>query len=66
MDFELLISINWLSIVGILMVISSIYLLGSYIEKVRVKNKDPKGISEILIFILLVGGIALFFIPIMN
>lgn len=66
MDFELLISINWLSIVSILMVISSIYLLGSYIEKVRVKNKDPKGISEILIFILLVGGIALFFIPIMN
>jgi hypothetical protein len=55
-----------MSIVGILMVMASIYLLGSYIEKVRIKNKDPKGLSEILIFILLIGGIALFFIPIMN
>lgn len=66
MGFEFIVNINLLSILGVIMVMASIYLIGNYVERIRIQGKEPKNISEILIFMLLIGGIALFFIPILN
>ncbi len=66
MNFEILLNINILSILAGIMIMASIYLLGNYIERVRLKGKDPKNLSEIFIFSLFIIGIVLFFVSILN
>lgn len=66
MGFEFIVNVNLLSILGVIMVMASIYLIGNYVERIRIKGKEPRKISEILVFMLLIGGIVLFFIPILN